>query len=723
MTKTGPRGAGPAGPGPLFAASPDATAPRPAGGGKGDARLHCVGVDAGGTFTDLVLAEGDAWRLHKVPSRADRPEAPGIEALRRQDPDGTAPVLHGSTVATNALLERKGARSALVLTAGFEDLLALGRGARQQLYALEPAPRPLLVGADEGLCLGLAERIAADGSVLLRPDRGALDRLCRAVADAEVGAVAICLLFSWLDDRHERAAASALRAAGQGRFLSLSAQVLPVAREVERASTTLANATLMPLMQGYLRRLAAGLGRRPLAVMGSHAGLLAPAAAARLPVSTVLSGPAGGILAARAAAARHGLGAILSLDMGGTSTDVAYGGEDLTLDGSSQVGGVAVHRPALRIHTIGAGGGSLAGFGAGGTLRLGPESAGAWPGPAAYGRGGTAPTLTDALVVLGRLPDGLTLADGTRLARDRAARALGPLAVRLGMSLERCAEGLINLADARMERALRKVSVEAGVDPRDCALVAFGGAAGMHACAVAEGLGIGRVLLPAAAGVFSALGLATADPSATGRLSLPVLPWPQGRRRWPRRVEDGFRRLRAQAMRDLGRLVPEGQLGEQRQADLRYQGQSWDLTIPWTPDPSELRRRFDALHQARFGFCLPERPLRLVALRLTLRGPSLAPTGLPVSLEPVSAAAPGQVPVWTVSGGRRPWPCLPAAGLRPGQVLPGPALVLQAHSSLYLAPGWSLQVLEGQDLLLRPGAAWRSAAAASRPRPLDPLEA
>ncbi len=691
--------------GPSFSSMPD-LGQQARGPVSGDRDPYCIGVDAGGTFTDLVLAGPGGWHLYKVPSRADRPELPGIEALRQIDARGQAPVLHGSTVATNALLERKGARCALVLTAGFEDLLAIGRGQRDELYALEPSRRTSLIGADDGLCLGLDERLAADGTVLRSPSEAELQRLCRGVAALEVTSVAVCLLFSWLDDRHEQALARALRSAGLAQNLSLSSVVLPTAREVERASTTLANAYLMPLMRGFLQRLTRGLGARPLAVMGSHAGLLAPPAAGRLPVTTVLSGPAGGVLAAQAVARRHALGAFLSLDMGGTSTDVAFSAGDLVLEGSSCVGGVDIHRPALRIQTVGAGGGSLVEAAQDAALRLGPASAGAWPGPAAYGRGGVAPTLTDALVVLGRLPDGLTLADGTRLSLDRAAKALGPVASRLGLDLSSCALGAVALADARMERALRRVSVEAGIDPRVCGLVAFGGAAGMHACAVAEGLGIARVVVPAAAGVLSALGLAGAAPSASGRLSMPALGWPAGRRAWPRLVEAGFLRLRSQARRDLGRWVPDALLVEHRQVDLRYEGQSWDLTLPWEDDPRALRGRFEDLHEARYGFRLAGRPPRLVALRLTLAGPPLAPEGLSVREDPAARRQqPSTVNTCLPDGRRLPLPCRPASQLRPGEGLKGPAIVLQTHGTLFLAPGWTLDVLPGADLLLRPVAA------------------
>lgn len=660
----------------------------------------CVGMDVGGTFTDIVVAGPGAWRLEKLPGRPERPELPGVEALRRLDPAGLLPALHGSTVATNALLERRGARTALVLTAGFADLLAIGRGRRGELYRLDPSPRPGLLDADGGRNLELAERLDASGAVLVSPGPAELARLCRDVADSGAEAVAICLLFSWLDDRHERAAARALRAAGLGRFLSLSSQVLPQVREVERAGTTMANAYLMPLMHRYLGRLARGLSGRPLAVMGSHAGLLAPAAAARLPVATVLSGPAGGVLGARAVARRQGMERILSLDMGGTSTDVALCEGDPALDGWSEIGGIAVHRPSLRIHTIGAGGGSILELAPGRLLKLGPRSAGAWPGPAAYGRGGVEPTLTDANAVLGRLPAGLRLADGTRLDVAAAARALAPVARRMGMGLADCALAAVRLADAQMERALRHISVEAGVDPRDCSLVAFGGAAGMHACALAEGLSIPRVLVPAAAGVLSALGLATAPPAASGLLSLALRPWPRPGQPWPPAVAAGFRRLLAAARRDLGRLRSAGPETVLRAADLRYEGQSWELTVPWHADPGALRAAFEALHQARFGFRLPERRPQLVALRLTVGVPALAE--LPDTWYWPEADTSG--PSWTdlaQSGGRsRRAPLVARRDLTPGATLRGPAVVAQADSTLLLAPGWGLVALRTGDLLL-----------------------
>lgn len=662
----------------------------------------CIGMDVGGTFTDVVVAGPEGWRLEKVPSRPDRPERPGVEALRRLDPEGRLPALHGSTVATNALLERRGARTALVLTAGFADLLALGRGQRTDLYSLEPRPREGLLDADEGLTLEIDERLDAAGRILRAPDVAELARLVRRVGDLGADAVAVCLLFSWLDDRHERRVALALRQAGLARFLSLSSRVLPAVREVERASTTLANAYLMPLMHRYLDRLARGLAGRPLAVMGSHAGLLAPRAAARLPVATVLSGPAGGVLGARAVASRLGLERVLSLDMGGTSTDVALSDGEPVLDGWSLVGGIAIHRPSLRIHTIGAGGGSIIQVAAGGALRLGPRSAGSRPGPAAYGRGGFEPTLTDANVVLGRLPAGMRLADGTPLDAAAAARSLAPLARRLGLGIADCALAAVRLADVQMERALRHISVEAGVDPRDCSLVAFGGAAGMHACALAEGLAIPRVLVPAAAGLLSAVGLATAPPSASVLRSVAARPWPRAGEAWPAALEAAFRHLHAAALRDLGRLGDAGDLAVHRAADLRYEGQSWDLTLPWDADPRVLRSAFEALHQARFGFHLPERRPQLVALRLTVRGRPLAT--LPDTWRWTAAPAASPNIDLVLDGGRRQRvPLVPRSLLAPGDTLRGPAVITQPDSTLFLAGGWGLTALPTGDLLLERG--------------------
>lgn len=662
----------------------------------------CIGMDVGGTFTDVVVNGPEGWRLEKVPSRPDRPERPGVEALRRLDPEGRLPALHGSTVATNALLERRGARTALVLTAGFADLLALGRGQRTDLYRLEPRPRAGLLDADEGLTLEIDERLDAAGRVLRAPDAAELARLVRRVGERGVEAVAVCLLFSWLDDRHERRVAQALRQAGLARFLSLSSRVLPAVREVERASTTVANAYLMPLMHRYLDRLARGLAGRPLAVMGSHAGLLAPRAAARLPVATVLSGPAGGILGARAVAHRLGLERVLSLDMGGTSTDVALSDGEPVLDGWSLVGGIAIHRPSLRIHTIGAGGGSIIQVAAGGSLRLGPRSAGSRPGPAAYGRGGVEPTLTDANVVLGRLPAGMRLADGTPLDAAAAARSLAPVARRLGLGIADCALAAVRLADVQMERALRHISVEAGVDPRDCSLVAFGGAAGMHACALAEGLAIPRVLVPAAAGLLSAVGLATAPPSASVLRSVAARPWPRAGEAWPAALEATFRQLHAAALRDLGRLGDAGDLAVHRAADLRYVGQSWDLTLPWDADPRGLRAAFEALHQARFGFHLPERRPQLVALRVTVKGRPLAT--LPDTWRFAAAPAASPATDLVLDGGRRRRvPLVPRSLLAPGATLRGPAVVTQPDSTLFLAGGWGLTVQATGDLLLERG--------------------
>jgi N-methylhydantoinase A/oxoprolinase/acetone carboxylase beta subunit len=375
----------------------------PLASSRSESPMIRIGVDVGGTFTDFVRIERDAIRVEKRLSSPDDPGRSVLEGVRLLDPGALAPVLHGTTVATNALLEGRGARTAFVTTRGFEDLLALGRGNRAELFRFEPSPRPCLVPVDEGFAFGVDERVGADG-LPLRPLRDEdLEQLVKAIADAKVESVAVCLLFSYLYPEHERRVAAAIAELGRhAPMVSLSTQVLPEMREYERASTVAVNAYVMPIVAGYLGRLAQDLSPRSLSVMGSHGGLMSPETASNLAVGTVLSGPAAGVTGALAVARNAGYPRIISFDMGGTSTDVALCDDALPYTAWSEVGGYPVHLPSLDVHTVGAGGGSIVWADAGGGLRVGPRSAGADPGPAAYGRGGAEATLSDANILLGR---------------------------------------------------------------------------------------------------------------------------------------------------------------------------------------------------------------------------------------------------------------------------------------------------------------------------------
>jgi N-methylhydantoinase A len=525
--------------------------------------MEFLGVDVGGTFTDAVLITDGELRIAKVPT-SSRQEESVVAAARAVGAAEVERFTHGTTVATNALLERKGARTALVATAGFEHVLHLRRQTRAHLYRLCADHADPLVPLDR--CVGVRERMGPDG--LLAPLE------LEPLPDIDAEAVAVCLLHSYRWPEHERAVAAELRRRVPDAHVVASHEVAPEFREYERASTTAADAYLGPVVAGYLRALgsAARDARLPEPlVMRSSGGVASLGEAAEHAAFILVSGPAGGAVGAARVAAEAGHPNAIALDMGGTSTDVC-----LILDGvvgrSSErvVGGFPIRLPSVDLHTVGAGGGSIARVDAGGALRVGPESAGAFPGPACYGRGGDLPTVTDANLALGRLP--LRLAGGLELDPDAAERALGSIDPR----------GVVDVVNAEMLRALRVVSVERGHDPRDLALVAFGGAGPLHACELADELGIRTVLVPDAAGVLSALGLAASDE----RLD---------------HVET--------------RLVPLAEAGElpaDGEADLRYRGQSFELTIALGPD---LPERFHRAHEDRYGYADRSRPIELVAIR------------------------------------------------------------------------------------------------------------
>jgi N-methylhydantoinase A len=527
-------------------------------------RVAILGVDVGGTFTDAVLLDDDGGlRTAKVPTAA-RQEESVLAAARAVGAEAVSRFAHGTTVATNALLERRGARTAYVGNAGFEHLLHLRRQTRAHLYRLCAAHPEPLVPLER--CHGVRGRVGPDGE--LEPlDLDTLPDL----GDAE--AAAVCLLFSFRDPGHERAVADELRRRHPGVHVVASHEVAPEFREYERASTTAADAYLGPVAARYLRALAAaarGEGLPEPLVMLSSGGVATVEEAAAHPAAILVSGPAGGVVGAGLLARRAGFEHALAFDMGGTSTDVCLlpGGRAARVH-ERVVGGFPIRLPTVDVHTVGAGGGSLVRRDAGGAIRVGPESAGAHPGPACYGRGGGA-TVTDANLLLGRLPD--ELPGGIALDRDAAAAALGDLDP----------AAAVEVVNAEMLRALRVVSVEQGHDPREFALVAFGGAGPLHACALAEELGIGAVLVPEAAGVLSALGLVASD-ERRDRVVSHVRP-----------------------LAEVGELPAEGE------ADLRYRGQSFELTVPLGRD---LEPRFHAAHDERYGYADREREVELVAVR------------------------------------------------------------------------------------------------------------
>jgi N-methylhydantoinase A len=577
-----------------------------------------IAIDTGGTFTDCIWVDQGQIRILKVFSTPDDPSRAIAEALEKIGVTGSTVVLHGTTVGTNTLLQRKGGRVALVTTAGFEDAIEIGRQARPKLYdfffdRVEP-----LVARD--LRFGLNERTASDGTILQKPSTEELQKVAEKIRESDAGAIAICFLFSFANPENERRMAEALKSVGAP--LSVSHEILPEFREYERTSTVVMNAYLQPVMQKYLRNLqdrvsAGGYGGRTqsnLFVMQSSGGITAADTAIRQPVRTVLSGPAGGVVGAATMARRSGLKRIVSFDMGGTSTDVALIDGEARPSSQSEIAGLPIGVPMLDIHTVGAGGGSIARFDAAGALRVGPESAGADPGPICYGRG-LQPTVTDANLILGRLRADRFLGGGFTPDVQRTRRVLAEWLKENGsrLSVEQSAEGIIRVVNATMEKAIRVVSIERGYDPREFALVAFGGAGGLHACALAQALGIPKVIVPALPGGLSAYGILVSD--VVKDYSKTVV-WAVFDKIPRNRLDREFELLKQKARRDFDEENWKGKVENDLSVDVRYRGQGYELNVPYT---ARLMDDFRKLHEKRYGYAYPKREIEIVTLRLRAR--------------------------------------------------------------------------------------------------------
>jgi N-methylhydantoinase A len=609
----------------------------------------------------------------KVRSTPADPARAVSDGLRRLVP-GAAPRLHyGSTVATNALLERRGARVVLLTTRGFEDLLEIGRQTRPELYDLEPRrPEPLVPAARR---IGLPERVLVDGRIEQSLDRRAVARAVADVRRSHAEAVAICFLHSYQNPAHEVRLLRALR--GSGLHVTASHRLLREYREYERLATTVVNAYVGPLMAAHLRRLGIA-ARGGLRVMQSNGGLVGGATAAAEPVRTVLSGPAGGVAGASDRARRAGFDRVVTLDMGGTSTDVSLVDGTAAYRSETTVAGMPVRVPAVDIHTVGAGGGSLARIDAGGALRVGPESAGADPGPACYGRG-MRPTVTDANLVLGRLVETEFLGGGMRLDAARARLALTAIARQLGRSLEAAAAGVVAVVTAAMERALRVITVERGHDPRDFVLVAFGGAGGLHAADLARSLGMRRVYVPRHPGLLSAWGVLSAEVMRDASRTLRRVSPPQAV------LDRGFRDLEAPLRRALGRDgVDRPRLD--RLLDVRYAGQSYEVTVPYAPRwPADFHTR----HRRLFGHAAPDRPLEVVTLRVRARGERLR---LPPERAPRGTAARPATRRVYFDGRAMSATVYRRDELSAGRRLRGPAVICEYSATTLVPPGWRLLV-------------------------------
>ena len=656
-----------------------------------------AGVDIGGTFTDLVSWDGGRLRIHKLPSTPSSPEQAFFDGLEGGGMLDSGHVVHGSTVAVNALLERKGARAAFVTTAGFEDMLAIGRQVRPRLYDLMVERDPPLIPAE--LCFGARERTGPGGEVIVPLDPDHAWELADLVARSGVEAVAVCLLFSFARPEHERMLAKEL--ARHGVRVHLSSLIMPEYREYERACTVAVNAYVSRAVEGYLSRLREGLPRRTdLEVMHSGGGTMSVAEAVEIPARTLMSGPAGGVVASARVADASGYAGLITYDMGGTSTDVSLVAGSVALTSEGAVGGFPVRFPMVDIHSIGAGGGSIARVDAGGALKVGPESAGADPGPACYGKG-ILPTVTDANVVLGRLLEDDFLGGRMRLYPDRAGEAVSGLARELGWGLREAAAGVLAVALAHMASAVRVISVEKGLDPADYLLVAFGGAGPMHCCELAELLGIDSVLVPLCPGTFSALGILLADRVRDASRTL-MLPLGEGKLR---EAADAVDELRGEIAAAWGPGAREAVF--EPSLDMRYRGQSYELTIglpraEWRVD--RLRESFEAAHLARYGYRLDGASLELVNVRLRARIPSAVPVpGSDPSRGAGRASGVAKAVFGVVRGELREELCalVQRGDLGKGDSFSGPCLILEEDATTVVPPGWRGEVDAKANILLR----------------------
>jgi len=656
--------------------------------------ITLVGIDTGGTFTDIVVLQqgvkADGMRHCKVLSDPSDPSGPIVEGLKRLGLESSQlQIIHGTTVGTNAVLEGKGARVAYVSSKGFSDVLTLGRQEREQVYQLQqPETRPPVA---EELCLEVSTRITAEGGLLNAASDAELGRLIDQLAALDIESVAINLLFSFLRPQEELRIAEKLGAVW---FVSCSSQVLPEVREYERGMATWLNASVGPVISSYLQRLQARLPRARIAVMQSAGTTIAADQAADQAVRLLLSGPAGGLAAARSIATQTGNPKLMSFDMGGTSTDVALFNGEIPLTGQCRLGPWPLSIPSVDIHTIGAGGGSIARVDKAGMLLVGPESAGASPGPASYDRGGTQATVTDANLLLGRIPASTLLGGYMPLDVAAAKQVVSKLAKDMACDVLEAARGIVRLANEHMARALRVISVERGHDPADYALMCFGGAGGLHACDLAELLGMKRIIVPARSGVLSAMGMLVSEP---GRESSQVVLEPLAALT-DKVIGKRFQLLEADA---AAQLADEGCESSsvifRHRLELRYKGQSATISINWSAGENH-ETAFHEAHARASGLRLPHE-VELVNIRLSARAPALlksidiqqnseaCTTGELIHMPELAS----EVPMFHRSG----LPC--------GVLMQGPLLITEAAATAWIKPGWVVKSDEWGNLLLQSG--------------------
>lgn len=644
-----------------------------------------LGIDTGGTFTDFVLWRNGELVVHKVLSTPGAPEQAilqGIEDLGL--PEETLSIVHGSTVATNAVLEGKGVKTVFITNRGFADMLTIGRQNRTELYNLQPASRNPPVPAE--LCLETGGRLSAQGELIEPLTENDLQQLEQRVRDIGPGAVAVNLLFSYLDSRAEQAIGDRL---ADGLFCALSSEVLPEIKEYERGMATWLNAWVGPLVQGYLQRLQHGITHGSVSVMQSSGDTVEAEQAGKQAVRLLLSGPAGGLVAARFLGRQCNRDKLLTFDMGGTSTDVALIEGEPRLTSEGKIGDYPVAVPMVDMHTIGAGGGSIAWLDAGGMLQVGPQSAGAVPGPACYRKGGDQPTVTDANLLLGRIRPELFLGGAMMLDLEAARRALGRLANQMGCSVEQAARGIIDIANEHMASALRTISIQRGIDPQGFTLVSFGGAGSLHVCALADALQLNHAMVPIHGGVLSALGMLAAQPgrqlSRTWQAELETLSDQDVEAVLSELGEQGRLALQAEGM-------AESELNFKPTVDLRYLGQSYSLNIPWH-SVAQSAESFHQQHRRRYGHRL-DLPVELVNVRLSVKGARQWQLEL-AEQSGVAWAEPEQ--------GMDQVSYYDRHRLAPGQRISGPAVITEQVATTWLAENWQAEVDRFGNLLLSRG--------------------
>ena len=653
--------------------------------GKPQSQQHgiLVGIDIGGTFTDFVIysSENQLFQRVKILSTPSDPAHAVLQGLKKFSSKADRHIVHGSTVATNAILERKGARTALITTKGFRDVLLIGRQNRPDLYDLFPSIPPPLVSRE--CCFEITERMDCEGNIVTPLQIHELDPIIDQIKSQGIQSVAVSFLFSFVNSTHEQWVVNRLRA--EGLFVTASSEILPEFREYERTSTTVVNAYVSPVLDAYLGKLEKDMTPSEFHILQSNGGRLSVTQARGHGVRSIVSGPAGGVVGARYIAKLAGFNRMLTFDMGGTSTDVSLVYENISVTSEAEIGGFPIRVPVIDIHTVGSGGGSLATVDAGGNLRVGPQSAGADPGPVCYGRGGRIPTVTDAHVILGRMPTDRFLGGHMTLDETATHGAFDEFSDQITLptsssldNRESLALGMIQIANAHMERALRVISVERGEDPREAVLVSFGGAGGLHACDLARALGIPHVLISPMAATLSALGMLAADVQLN-YVQTVMLP----NETVFEELEEHTTTMVQQGREDIHRegVSPEEAILT-RTVDVRYVGQSFDLEVPLIP---RFRQAFDQIHQERYGYSQVDAEIEIVNIRVKAIGRMTPPSipQKPLGTADSSAAKWEERPV-VLTHGIQVVPYYWGNQLQPGHNISGPAILVLEDTTVFL---------------------------------------